>query len=51
MKTIQVSNNENLVMVDDEDYPILSRYTWNIDPKGYVVTNLNKLRYVCTVLY
>jgi hypothetical protein len=42
MKTIQVSNNENLVMVDDEDYPILSRYTWNIDPKGYVVTNLNK---------
>jgi hypothetical protein len=42
MKTIQVSNNENLVMVDDDDYSILSRYTWNIDPKGYVVTNLNK---------
>lgn len=29
----------NDVYVDDEDYPILSRYAWHIDAKGYVVTS------------
>ena len=27
------------VTVDSEDYPILSRYSWHLDAKGYVVTN------------
>lgn len=39
VKEIQLSNSNVVCLVDDEDYSILSRYTWRIDPKGYVVTN------------
>ncbi len=41
MKEIKLSNSDVSCLVDDEDYPILSRYTWRIDPKGYIVTNFN----------
>jgi hypothetical protein len=38
MKKIKLSNADDYTLVDDEDYPILSRYTWRKDPKGYAVT-------------
>jgi hypothetical protein len=35
-----MSNSIFPTFVDDEDFPLLNRYTWRIDPKGYVVTSL-----------
>lgn len=37
---IELSNTDQVALVDAEDYPILSRYSWRINPKGYVVTSL-----------
>jgi hypothetical protein len=40
MKPIYMSNSIFPTFVDDEDFPLLNRYTWRIDTKGYVVTGL-----------
>jgi hypothetical protein len=40
MKPIYMSNSISPTFVDDEDFPLLNRYTWHVDPKGYVVTSL-----------
>jgi hypothetical protein len=35
MKEIHLSNNKGVVLVDDEWYPILSRWKWHLTCKGY----------------
>jgi hypothetical protein len=40
MQPIYMSNSIYPAFVDDEDFPLLNRYTWHVDPKGYVVTSL-----------
>ena len=39
MKTIKLSNSDNFVKVDDEDYPVLSRLNWYVSDCGYAVTD------------
>lgn len=38
-RVLLLSNTDKTARVDDEDWPLISRYTWRMDPKGYVVTN------------
>jgi hypothetical protein len=40
MKILALGNSAETALVDEEDFPILSRYSWRIDPKGYVVTGM-----------
>lgn len=35
MKTIQLTNSDLVVLVDDSDYAYLVQWTWRISPKGY----------------
>ena len=39
MRNINLSNTGAIAIVDDEDYPILSRLTWYISDSGYAVTD------------
>jgi hypothetical protein len=39
MKLIALANHLYVALVDDEDYPLLSRYAWSLDRKGYVKTS------------
>lgn len=39
MKTIKLSNSDNFVKVDDEDYPVLSRLNWYVSDCGYAITD------------
>jgi hypothetical protein len=36
---IALANTDKVVVVDDEDYPLLSRYAWSLDHKGYAKTS------------
>jgi hypothetical protein len=36
---IALANTGKVAVVDDEDYPLLSRYAWSLDHKGYVKTS------------
>jgi HNH endonuclease len=35
MKTIQLTNSDKVVIVDDEDFGRLNQHKWRIDTKGY----------------
>lgn len=35
MKEILLTNSDRLVLVDDEDYPVLARLKWSLDDCGY----------------
>ena len=35
MKIIPLTNSDKLALVDDEDYPLLSRITWSLGTDGY----------------
>lgn len=39
MKFLKIANSDKRAIVDDEDYPILNRYSWSLDHKGYVKTS------------
>lgn len=39
MKTLPLGGTDKVAIVDDEDYPLLSRYSWHLDHKGYVKTS------------
>jgi hypothetical protein len=41
MAEIEVSGSRVAALVDDEDYPLLSRYKWSLDGKGYAKTNFH----------
>lgn len=38
MKTILASNNQAKILVDDEDYAILSKLSWTVSAHGYAFT-------------
>lgn len=39
MRTIKLTNSDDLVKVDDEDYPVLSRLNWYLSDSGYAITD------------
>ena len=39
MKTIKLTNTKDIVLVDDEDYPVLSRLNWYLSDTGYAITD------------
>lgn len=39
MKLLALANAIACAYVDDEDYPLLSRYAWSLDHKGYAKTS------------
>lgn len=39
MLILAIVNSDSKCMVDDEDYAILSRYSWSLDRKGYAKTS------------
>lgn len=41
MKTIPLSNSDQVALVSDEDYELVSRYTWRLKKSAYTT-------YVCT---
>lgn len=43
MRKLPLSNSLDFAAVDDEDYPLLSRFTWWINGNGYVVTKVFNL--------
>lgn len=38
VKTLPLKNSTLVVLVDDEDYPVLSRMTWYVNDSGYAAT-------------
>jgi hypothetical protein len=42
MKTIKLSNSDQVALVSDEDYVQLVQYCWYITPKGYAVRIVHK---------
>jgi hypothetical protein len=43
MKAILLSNSPDFALMDDEDYPLLSRHTWRLDGSGYVVSDIIRM--------
>jgi hypothetical protein len=39
MRTIKSTNSDSNILVDDEDYPVLSRLNWYISDMGYAITD------------
>ena len=37
---LKISKSDDVVLIDDEDYEMLSQYFWNPDNRGYVKTNI-----------
>lgn len=40
MKEIKPTNSKLTIKVDDEDYPLLSRFTWYVSDSGYAMTQI-----------
>lgn len=40
MKTLHTKSGQK-ILVDDQSLPVLERYTWHIDSRGYPATNIN----------
>lgn len=39
-RELHLAGTDRVALVDEEDYPLLSRYKWSLDAKGYVKTSL-----------
>ena len=46
MKEIIPTNSNKTIKVDDEDYPLLSRFTWYISDTGYAVTQIRGQKHI-----
>lgn len=47
MKEIKPTNNSKLkIIVDDEDYPLLSRFNWYISDSGYAITQITGQKHI-----
>lgn len=47
MKEIEPTNNSKLkIIVDDEDYPLLSRFKWRISDTGYAMTQITGQKHI-----
>lgn len=47
MKEIKPTNNSKLkIIVDDEDYPLLSRFNWYVSDTGYAMTQITGQKHV-----
>lgn len=47
MKEIKPTNNSKLkIIVDDEDYPLLSRFNWYISDMGYAMTQMTGHKHI-----
>jgi len=44
MKEIKTKNNRGfingIILIDDNDYEIISKYNWHLNNKGYAITNI-----------
>lgn len=47
MKEIKPTNNSKLkIIVDDEDYPLLSRFNWYVSDTGYAMTQITGHKHI-----
>ena len=46
MKEIIPTNSEKVIKVDDEDYPLLSRFSWYVSDTGYAMTQLRGIKHL-----
>lgn len=47
MKEIKPTNNSKLkIIVDDEDYPLLSRFNWYVSDTGYAMTQITGQKHI-----
>lgn len=46
MKEIIPSNSDKIIKVDDEDYPLLSRFKWYISDSGYALTQIRGQKHI-----
>lgn len=50
MPEVKLTNSPLVFLVDDEDYPIVSRITWSLDNKGYPHTSKFRIHQLVTGL-
>lgn len=41
-KEIQLANGKGIALVDDDDYPVLSRFDWCLHSGGYATTTIDR---------
>lgn len=46
MKEISPTNSDLKILVDDEDYPLLSRFKWYVSDAGYAMTQLRGMKHI-----
>lgn len=46
MKEIIPTNSDRAIKVDDEDYPLLSRFNWYISDTGYAMTQIRGQKHI-----
>jgi hypothetical protein len=46
MKEIIPTNGDSPIKVDDEDYPLLSRFTWYVSDTGYAMTQIRGKKHI-----
>lgn len=46
MKQISLRDTERYALVDDEDYPLLSRFKWYVSDNGYATTQVRDLKHL-----
>ena len=46
MKRISLRGTDQYAIVDDEDYPLLSRFKWYVSDNGYATTQVRELKHL-----
>ena len=46
MREILPTNSNKKILVDDEDYPLLSRFNWYVSDTGYAVTQIRGQKHI-----